>query len=441
MKNKITQSKIALLPSGVVKDIQALGLTKIQEKKCYHLISIIRNKSRQDNGNYYSYTEIPSAYLKKVFTEKYNSTVNILKQAGIIICDNNYTFGSKSKSLCYKINDLYIDLVQYSSISFNRVLLESNADYQRNRELFKMDIQKLNINTKKLLEITMSRVDNLSINDFKTNTDITEEIIYVCFKNGNFETRYVTNLEKALATAEEHNFSLIQDKRKFFLMNEEKFIMMKKDFLLNSYKDSIDKIEKEYWYAARNKTNNRLDSNITNMCGELMDEIITSNNLVQLDLSNSQFAILSHIIPSEVVGDDIKLFKQLSYSGELYDYIKEVLFLETRKQAKQVTFELLFSSHRNKSKKLKLLKEFFPNLIDWINQYKKYNGNEQFAIMLQKEESTMFIDHIWTELKKKKLFALTKHDCIICKKEDEQEVTEFIQMYFDSIGFAGIIKK
>ena len=115
-------------------------------------------------------------------------------------------------------------------------------------------------------------------------------------------------------------------------MDEGEFIAMKKDFILASYTDSISKIEKKYWYADRNATNQRLDTNITNMCGELMKEIIHSNDLVELDLSNSQFSILSHIIPSEVTGNDVELFKKLSYSGELYDYIKEIIGLESKKR-------------------------------------------------------------------------------------------------------------
>lgn len=442
MKKKTKQNKIALIPTKIVEEIKSLGLSKIQEQKCFHLVSIIRNKSRKDNDNYFSFSEIPSEYLKKVFTEKYKQTVDYLLAGNIILRDNTFMFGDNTKCISYKVDNRFMDdKLGYSIISYNSVLFDSKPEYVRNRELFIQDIKQLNIDTKKLISITNEKIDKLNISSFRVNEEISEDSIYVCFKKGNYEQRYNTTTEKALETARKHNISLIQDKRKFFLMDEGEFIAMKKDFILASYTDSISKIEKKYWYADRNATNQRLDTNITNMCGELMKEIINSNDLVELDLSNSQFSILSHIIPSEVTGKDVELFKKLSYSGELYDYIKEIIGLESKKEAKQVTFELLFSSYKNRSKKLALLKKVFPNVIEWINNYKKENGSEQFAIMLQKKESEIFIDHIWKELKRQKYFALTKHDCIICKKEDESAISEFIQMYFDSIGFEGKINK
>jgi hypothetical protein len=437
-EKKIKTQKLCLLPKEIVNDIKSLKLTRIQEEKCLHLVSLIRNKSKRDNENYYGYVELPSSLLKKIYSEKYKITINYLLDNNIIICDNTYRFGDiNNKSLCYKINSKYISNSGYSSISLNSVLFNSNPDYIRDRDMFINDIKQVKIDRDKLMKITLNRINSLSISDFKTNEEITQTSFEVCFKQNNIENIYWTSLENAFIKAKENKMSLIQDKRKFYIMDETEFIQLKKDFIFCSYKDSIDKLDKKYYYASRNNTNNRLDSNITNMCGEIIGEIINQNNLVELDLSNSQFAILSYVMPNELKGDDISLFKQLSFDGGLYDYIKEILSLETRKQAKQITFELLFSSWKNKSPLLNKLKEFFPNVINWINEYKKENGSNQFAIMLQKQESQMFIDDIWKELKKQKFFALTKHDCIICKKENENQIREFIQMYFYSIGFEG----
>ena len=85
------------------------------------------------------------------------------------------------------------------------------------------------------------------------------------------------------------------------------------------------------------------------------------------------------------------------------------------------------------------MKELFPNVINYISDYKRENGDSEFAIMLQLKESEIFIDDIWMTLKEDGFFALTKHDSIICKKEDENVIRDFITMYFDSIGLEGTL--
>ena len=439
---KIKTNKLTILPSQLVEDIKKLKLTKIQENKCIHLVSLIRNKSKKDNDNYYSYVEIPSNYLKKVIHSNYKPFMNILINNKIIICDYKRIWNTtNNKSYYYCINNKYNILNNnYSYISFNSLYYIKQTEYQRNKEWFIDDIEQLNIDTDKLKSILYKTIDNLDITNFRINEQIQDDGINVTLKIGNYEKKYYTSLEKALITAKKHNLTVIQNKRKFYIMDVNEFIRMKKDFITVSYLDSIDKIKKGYWFANRNVTNNRLDSNITNMCSELIDEIKESNNLVELDLNNSQFSILSYILPKDVIGDDVSLFKELSYSGKLYEYLMEIMSLESRKEAKQLTFELLFSSHKNHCKKIKLLKEIFPNVINWINNYKETYGSNEFAVMLQTKESEMFISDIWVHLKKKKYFALTKHDCFLVKKEDEDEIREYIQMYFDSIGFEGKLK-
>ncbi|CAA6810222.1 MAG: Unknown protein, partial [uncultured Sulfurovum sp.] len=401
---KIKQNKITLLPKQIVEEIKSLKLTSIQEKKCYQLISIIRNKSNDENKNFYSFVELPSSYLKTILSKKYKTTVDYLLNNNIIVCDNIYKFNlnsnTKGKSLCYKINNRFItdlcSISNYVTVSYNRELFKANVDYNWVRRSFITDIESLEINTKKLKEMTKERMDNLSISNFRTNEDIEDNNFKVCLKNDNFEMNYWSSTENAIKKAKEKGLTLIQDKSRYYIMDANVFINMKRDYILASYSDSINKIDKRYWYASTNPTNNRLDTNITNLCGELMNEITESNDLVSLDLCNSQFAILSHILPADVTGDDVRLFKALSYSGELYTYMQEEIGLESRKEAKQMTIELLFSNKTN-GDKINSLKSIFPNVVEWINKYKKENSASDLAIMLQREESKMFIQDIWRE--------------------------------------------
>jgi hypothetical protein len=304
-------------------------------------------------------------------------------------------------------------------------------------------LKNLTFNFEKLREIASKKINSITTDSYKTGTSITQEFFQVTIKKKKQHTYWMTK-ENALRIAAEDNLTLIQDQKKFWIANLDEFVIMKKNVFTDAYMGSIDKIEKGYWYADRNSTNNRLDSNITNLCGDLTKEIIESNDLVQFDLANSQFAILSHILKQKeelATKEDFIKFKTLSEEGELYEYIQEVLGLKERKQAKIMLFELLFSSEKNKSDNKKKIAHLFPSVVKWIDDYKKENGYENFAIMLQLEESRMFIDDIYHALKDRELFCLTKHDSIIVKKENEEEVETFLKEYFDSINFIAKLVK
>lgn len=306
------------------------------------------------------------------------------------------------------------------------------------------DLKDLDYDYKKLKEIASKKIDSITIDSFKTGETVSANYFQVIIKKKESQYKYWMTKENALRIAKEDNLTLIQDHKTFYITNAEEFIITKKNVYKDAYFGSIEKIEKGYWYADRNSTNNRLDSNITNLCGDLMEEIIKENNLVQFDLANSQFAILSHILKTK---EDIKektdflTFKELSETGELYSYIQEVLSLNSRKEAKIMLFELLFSSEKNRSENKKKITNLFPSVVKWIDDYKKLNGYENFAIMLQQEESKIFIDDIYHTLKDKELFSLTKHDSIIVKKENQDEVEKFLTEYFDSINFIAKLVK
>ena len=238
----------------------------------------------------------------------------------------------------------------------------------------------------------------------------------------------------AIEKAKEQNKSLIQDKNHYLIEDLEVFIQRKKLSILSTYSEAIENLKNGNFRATRNKTNNRLDTNLTNLCSILTDEICFENDLIQIDLSNSQFTILSWVLQNELDTEDFKRFKELSVTGELYDYIKDILGLESRKEGKNAMFEILFSSRRNNTQSKVLIKEIFPSVVRWIDKFKKENGDRSFSIMLQKEESKIFIDGILKSLIKKKMFALTKHDSFIIRAEDKERVLGLISDYFNRIG-------
>jgi len=434
------QNKVTTLPTSLIQHLESLNLSKANLAHALRFIDYLINRSYKKTGNYSSFVSVPSAYLLKVYGGKYNEWMKPIVESSIILT-TTYSYGG-AKAFCrtYSINnDFFID-GELATVTYQTKIIEKTLEQRKVKDYVVEDLKELILDTDKMKFIADSKMSDLSIKNFRINEQVLEDSFEVIIKDGNYTSQpFFIKREDALNKAQERGRTLIQDKRRFFIMNADEFITMKKNVYNLYYTDCISKLSKGIWLANRNDTNRRLDTNLTNLCKDLTNIIVEDNNLVQLDLSNSQFAILSHLIPTEVVGDDVELFKELSYSGKLYDYIKGVLALENKKEAKQVTFELLFSSNNNKSSKLKKLKEVFPNVLGWINGYKKENGTEAFAVMLQMFESEMFIDHLWMDIKRKGYMCLTKHDSLIVKREDYEFVKEYIQVYFDSIGFKGII--
>src|SRR5690606_29763693 len=119
------------------------------------------------------------------------------------------------------------------------------------------------------------------------------------------------------------------------------------------------------------------------------------NDLVQLDLCNSQFAILSHYLEDRLCTNDFKAFREQSYNGRLYEYVQEELTLKNREEAKKVTFELMFSKEDLNTERKERLKKLFPTVVNFVDTFKADNGYNNFSIMLQKIESDIFIDGLW----------------------------------------------
>lgn len=425
------------LPTQLVLDIQSLGLTKTQTENCYKFVGILLRDSFRTHGDLTSFIPKPSTFLDKAFDERYYKWLNPLLESGIINRTNNYSI-----NLCYSYSistNYYLFTLSpvlcdnpFTTVGYKDII-EVNKDSSKYTNMFELDIMKLDIDFDKLRKIIKQRITNLSIEEFKTNEDITQSLIEL-EKDG---VTIKIGTDKALERANLEGKTLIQDKARFVIEDEKEFILRKRIAFKLSYDEAVRQIENKQYRAARNTTNNRLDTNLTNMCSDLVNEICNQNGLVQIDLANSQFTLLSHILTSKLDTYDFKRFKELSVSGQLYDYIAGELGLETRKQGKIAMFELLFSTARCNSVGKKKIKELFPSVVKWINKYKKEaNSYKDFAVMLQKVESDIFIDGILETVKKKKFFCLTKHDSLIVKKQDLEQILMIMEDYFKRIDLS-----
>lgn len=454
-KKKVPQkyvSNLYAIPQPIKEDLLSLCLSKQQFQRAVIFLSVLRTKALRLEGHPCAQISLSRNYLRKVLTTNYNVLINILVGNGILYRDDYY---NQEKSITKKYSlspKYYIENLTNSRVDNNNKVEKGkemayfnykclkDLDSIENEELTKGQkdiLKRLKFDINQLQNLAKTMVDKTSLVDFKIDGQITETSFKVKQVLGQVLCSRWTTLDKALKLAKFHNISLIQDRNTFYLMNKTIFLTMKKNMQRLSYEEAITRIEKGYWTASRNSTNNRLDTNITNLHGKLLDVILEDNGLIQIDLSNSQFAILANELPEELQHPTTLEFREAAFNGQFYECVQSKLGLNNRMDAKTASFEVLFSSYKNRSEQLKKMKAEFPELMQYIEDYKKAHGSNNFSIDLQKKEAEIFIDGILTDLMKKGLFCLSKHDSIILKKEDLDTVLEVINYNFTLKNFKG----
>lgn len=436
--NKKTTTSYVKLPKQLITDIKAQELSKTQTSHSIKFVGILLRDSHQDFGNYSTFTDKPQTFLLKAFDKKYNSWLNILLNAGIVICDNVCS-PITHKAYAYAVNQKYftteLTITDLENVPYKDIVKEIDFDYDLIDGYVSNDFKQLVINTERLHQITNDVVSNVRISNYKVNNQIKVDTIELIDSTPTYTNKYHISLEKAITKATEKGFLIIEDKRKYFIVDEQTFIQNKKAAILIHYTNSIEQLANGNFKFGINNTNGRLDTNITNMPSVLVDQIIEDSGLIQKDMVNSQFAVLSNVLKGELNTIDYNAFKQLSFDGKLYEYIQDNLGLETRKEGKYNMFELLFSSYKNNSKGKAILKTLFPSIVRWIDDYKKVNGSNNFSIMLQRKESEIFIQNVWMILKQEGIFCITKHDSLIIKKEDAKRIREILKELFSKLDF------
>lgn len=443
-----TINTFVTLPPSMVKDFEKIDFTKSERNYALKFIDNLMKRSFREYGMIDGFVETPKNYFRKAFNSHYLIWLNKLISQKIILSNQSYSNSiSNPYSKSYSINTKYT-LTPIMWLTFEKTPLESipytfKIDKYEDEEKLNFsrvveDLSAIKTDRKVLMNLAAMEVEKIKIEDFKINENVNRDSFNVSFGG---DKKYWMSKEKAIQKSIELDKTLIQDDNKFYVIDEYEFILRKKSSVLQSYQDAINKIVNKKFYGKRNSTNNRLDTNLTNMAKVLTNEVCLKNNLVQFDLCNSQFAILSDLLESTLKTEDFAQFKTHSYNGSLYEYIMEQLNLESRLEAKKMMFELMFSKEDYQSNLKSKLKQIFPSVVQTVDDYKKDNGYNNFSIMLQKRESEIFIDGLWKQIKNKKIFCTPKHDCLIVREKDADKVEEIIKKYFEKIKFKGKIIK
>nr|WP_315160605.1 hypothetical protein [uncultured Flavobacterium sp.] len=474
---------LVVLPNTIVDKINTIFLTEKTKNHVYSFISQLANSSQQNDKTTNGIVPFSTKKFRAYYGNSYHHWLKPLLDSSIVKSNNHYSI-EKKKCKEYWINPMYNVLTNIESdCSFY------NVEVPIKLSIKKMSIKELRFQTEvtndfknlkfdelKLSSIVKKYIDDFSLEDYLIGENIVEEKFQVSYTdcNGHIYTKFMKR-ENAIINSKKNGEDLIFDRKnnKYYSYKLEDFIMLKKSAIERYYLESILKLVRKKVYARRNKTNFRVDSNITNCPSLLFEQIMSDNNLCQIDMSNAQFAIFSNNIATKnlmiphiddvpmkkraylkdkenelkselellVVSEDFKRFSDFASSGKLYNEIQKKLCLKSRGEAKKIMFQLLFSSERLKNDLKDKLVEMFPNVIAYIDNYKKCYGYKNFSIGLQKRESEIFIDEIYLKLKKASIATITRHDSIIVSFEDEVKAYSIINKCFKSINFNCILER
>lgn len=393
METKIRISRSVYLPPTLITKVNSLELTRIQRNKAFQLIDTIARRSRREYGIDTKFYPLPRNFLKNIFSSKYMDIVKPLRDVGII---QHNKFYDQANNVCYKY--------------------KVNPEYYMTENEYKRVVYEY-----KIPKIWKTKTED-TINDLKRNTAL-------------YHNHHIKTLE-ALKIDIKGLRDIVNNEIKTHDGDVKKVRSLKVH-----WSSSIDNIEnKNAWYARRNLTNYRLDTNFTNMPSILKKKILSDNNMISLDLVSSQFSLLYTLMkPDEEKNESIKEFGNLVTNGKLYEYIARVKQI-TRSEAKNIMFEINFGRHYFKTINKELFAELFPHVNAWINEKKNNFGYKEVALMLQRFESKIFIDDIKAELMERDILHFTVHDSVCCLAKDKDLVKEIMLRNFRANGVEGNMK-
>jgi hypothetical protein len=366
------------------------------------------------------YHNLKTEKIKSILGYKLNSYIKILQNEEIIISDNHYIKGKKSKH--YKLNPAFIgSTIEYFKIDTKGKLYESIT-----KEAYK---ERKNHNRLKP--------------HLKQMKDLFYKLDYDC--------------KEALKSSENN-------------LKEGSLLAAKSS--INNLSNSKTK------YFKRNQTNKRLDTNYTNL-NKSLRQFINHDNLVNLDLKNSQpliFSLLLNVIDSNISlgttlcykklefrpfkrfknkqlrkvllitqndniyqNEEIKKLMRSCLRGAFYDDFLTDFKGLTRSEIKELMFMVLFSRNKieNSSKipysnEKAIFKTVYP-LAYKVSCILKDDVHSDLAIALQELESFIFIDVIAKELCENGIIPLTIHDSFIIPKDKAEEAKKIACNVFKTI--------
>jgi hypothetical protein len=462
-KTNSKQNYYILLPEELKLAIEGLGLTDTNRNTAIKLVYRILKQFHKKDIPFNNFISLSKSYFSKI-NSSYHKSFNPLLEANIVQVFKNkagkesYIVGKTAKA--YRINPKLITR-NYIDTSFNSEKGSFDIMNSELKEETKKDLKRIKINAPKALALSRAYVDSLTEESFKV-VDVSEIISStISVKFSVNPSSFTLRPEQALAKAEEENKVLFRNKNKFIIDNPETYINRKKFKVSYSDEIAIRNFEKGIFSISQSETNNRIDTPLTNFPNRLIETLsVDGEKLVSNDCANSQLMLLGYImygilngetntgIQSILNGYDFEEateylnrkeylynayeFIKCSQQGMIYPYLTKKLSLKDINTSKLFSFAVLFSSHKKGSNEKNMFNSVFPVAGEFARLFKK-NNNDELAVMLQKVESYIFTNLIYSKCKAEGILVFTKHDEILSKESDSLRVKGIMLDVFENV--------
>lgn len=416
---KVTKTTVTL-PVALINETNKIEFKSgLWSDRAFLLLEYLFNLNMNEIVGMDEYTAMTNSFIQELLgtinnTKLYKFILNPLLDNNIIEKNNSYKVGEYGYGMGYRINNDI--LLSSTKVDRQHLKYEYTYDYDKHtlevlNEIVVDENEKFGaINSildkkKDSFRIITHRTPKIKISNALPDKDINDYEYIIEFNKKYYQT---TDPDKELQN-----------------------LLKRTELHINCL---YDKIEHKDFFAKRNTTNNRLDSNVTNMYSEIWDSLLLDNEkLVEIDIANSQPAFLSYLLRKKNINIEEE-FLLAAENGKYYELLMDILECD-RDKAKKVNMVLFFGGEWYDSKEKRILKQRLPKLISFIDEFKKENGYKNFSIGLQKEESKMMIDRVYGHLIFNNITCLTVHDSIRCKESDTDKVFELMNEVFDHFDF------
>ncbi len=442
------------IDAGTLSKVEALKLTAPTRSKVLIVASRMQRAFDVERMGFGEWREFPQKYFIEVCGGRQSATdvVKILKRSGILECDESYDVGRYCKSYRFAPR-----LLSNRSVRTRLKLKRARDDGPILRKALK-DLHELKFDHNGALREIASTLQPKVLENLKVDEQIEAEVFQVVRLPEGRE--YMANKNKALSTKNHwRHYVQFEDGGKVYEVgNVDKLAQARLEVLRRCYTRMCDAWRDKILYAAMNRTNGRLDSNLTNTWTPLRKFLSAGGEkLHSFDIRNSQFAFLAHILAADdpakasmgevkdaetikLIRDiseeeDVRLFVENAREGTLYETMMEKIGVARKETVKRMMFEIFFSSMNFMSKTKKKVMELFPSLYELIKHHNKTKGDKTFPIFLQKVESKMMIGEVLRRTQEEKIKAWTIHDSILVKESEKERERKLIKEVFNENGF------
>ena len=297
---------ITVLPKGIAHAIDTNAKDRREAERLTRLTKYILGKYIADEIDFDSNIEISKAHFSNQIGSHYLRDLQVLRNAGIVLSDDKYTLPKTDPKTGEQLAK-----GQCKRYQLNRDLVFTDPELFTYNETAKklFDDSFVVRQTVNLLARLTVTIDARNLKRVVTDLVTPQYVLDRCKINdqipgGAYQvkgTKHPISLARILEIAKQNRQDAILYRDRVYLAAAEQWISDKVEQTRLIYLDALVKLkhirQRANIYCKRNKTNQRLDTNLTNLKSEFIQYLrLDGERLVSIDLCNSQFTILARLI-------------------------------------------------------------------------------------------------------------------------------------------------